>query len=138
MSATGFSVEGVEALSKLLHLPQSELIYLDMSANPGIGPAAGQTIYTALLAKKKMKELNVKRCGFGAELEARFEGLLMARKFDEEDLFLIKEEEAKEEKEKKNKTSMVQESLEGTEGVEGSKDGKDGKDGNSKDTKNGK
>lgn len=88
MAATGFTIEGVEALSKLLHLPQSKLIQLDISANPGIGPAGGQIIYIALLAKKKMKELNVKKCNFGTELEAKFEALMMARKFDEEDLFL--------------------------------------------------
>ncbi|XP_073386644.1 uncharacterized protein [Physcomitrium patens] len=78
MSATGFSVEGVEALTKLLHLPQSELQYLDISANPGIGPAQGQTIYAALVAKKKMKELHIKKCGIGVELEAQFDGLLQA------------------------------------------------------------
>ena len=88
MAATGFTVEGVEALSKLLHLPQSELVELDISANPGIGVAGGQIIYTGLLAKKKMRELNIKKCGIGPELEAKFEGLLQARKFDEEDLFL--------------------------------------------------
>ena len=114
MSATGFTVEGVEALSKLLHLPQSELIYLDIAANPGIGAAGGQMIYNALVTKKKMKELNVKNCGFGAELEAKFEGLLMARKFDEEDLFLnpeVKEEEK--DKKKSVKSSVIQESPDG-------------------------
>jgi len=37
----------------------------------------------------------------GAELETKFEALLMARKFDEEDLFLEEEKKKKEEEEKR-------------------------------------
>jgi len=54
MSGTGFTIEGVEALAKLLHLPQSELVQLNISANLDIGATGGQLIYTGLLAQKKV------------------------------------------------------------------------------------
>ncbi|KAH9566001.1 hypothetical protein CY35_04G108900 [Sphagnum magellanicum] len=49
MSSCGLNEESVEALSKVLHLPQSALTSLDASANPGIGPAGGQIIYNGLV-----------------------------------------------------------------------------------------
>jgi hypothetical protein len=49
MSSCGLNEESVEALSKMLHLPQSALTSLDASANPGIGPAGGQIIYNGLV-----------------------------------------------------------------------------------------
>lgn len=49
MAATGLDASSTEALSKLLHLPQSALTSLDASGNPGIGPASGQVIYNGLV-----------------------------------------------------------------------------------------
>lgn len=40
------------------------------------------------VAGKRIKELDLKKCNIGAELEAKIEQLLLARSFDEEDLFL--------------------------------------------------
>lgn len=40
------------------------------------------------VAGKRIKELDLKKCNIGVELEAKIEQLLLSRSFDEEDLFL--------------------------------------------------